>query len=78
MECKSCNHTMQMVNSSPKIFWCRRCGSLFDSDVPTNHCEPYILERIRQFLDDLPDNYSGELHRLGIVEALYHSVDGPT
>lgn len=33
MACPVCDHTMQHVNGTARVFWCPRCGTLKDCDM---------------------------------------------
>ena len=53
MSCPTCDHTMQHVAGTGRVFWCPRCGTL--ADVAFGSAEgnvasvPKLVERCRAF-----------------------------
>lgn len=47
MACKTCNHTMHSI--ADNVFWCPRCGTLYDQMQPSQ-TPPKIIAHVRDVL----------------------------
>lgn len=74
MACHTCDHSMQRISETERVFWCPRCGSIkrVPTGAHTEVCVPMLVERCRQFQASNGDGLRWKQlwHRVGINESI--------
>jgi len=71
--CPNCDHAMQHVTTTNRVFWCPRCGTLKEMDEV---CTPGLIDRVIAFCETLDDKEPEDreiiatMKRLGIHESI--------
>lgn len=67
MACPTCDHTMQKIADEPAMFWCPRCGTIFDraDQIERDDLDlgiPMLVGRVECLLDETEVEFRRGLH----------------